>query len=244
MTGRGAGLSDEGLKRKVKAIETALALHQPDPEDAIDILSKVGGFDLAGLCGLALGAALCRIPVLLDGLISCAAALLAVKLCPAAGDYLLASHLSAEPAGWPVLNALGVQAPGPGRHAAGRGHRGRGRDAHAGYGHGGLPRRHLRRFADRGLYAPSRRTSDGNPGHRRLRLGESAYAEGLVLESPRRPRVYAAAMEPFGQEARRRIERHRQLRAGKGFETWELPGRRTTGPSRRAARPSWSASPP
>lgn len=109
MTGRGAGLSDEGLKRKVKAIETALALHQPDPEDAIDILSKVGGFDLAGLCGLALGAALCRIPVLLDGLISCAAALLAVKLCPAAGDYLLASHLSAEPAGWPVLNALGVK---------------------------------------------------------------------------------------------------------------------------------------
>ena len=109
MTGRGAGLSDEGLKRKVKAIETALALHQPDPEDAIDILSKVGGFDLAGLCGLTLGGALCRIPVLLDGLISCAAALLAVKLCPAAGDYLLASHLSAEPAGWPVLNALGVK---------------------------------------------------------------------------------------------------------------------------------------
>ena len=53
--------------------------------------------------------------------------------------------------------------------------------------------------------------------------GKSAYAEGLVLESPARPRVYAAAMEPFGEEARRRIERHRQLRAGKGFETWELP---------------------
>lgn len=53
--------------------------------------------------------------------------------------------------------------------------------------------------------------------------GKSAYAEDLVLQSPARPRVYAAAMEPFGEEARRRIERHRQLRAGKGFETWELP---------------------
>ena len=109
MTGRGAGLSDEGLKRKVQAIETALRLHRPDPDDALDILSKVGGFDLAGLCGLVLGGAMCHIPVVLDGLISCAAAMLAVKLCPAAGDYLLASHLSAEPAGWPVLNALGVR---------------------------------------------------------------------------------------------------------------------------------------
>ena len=109
MTGRGAGLSDDGLARKVKAIETALKRHQPDKSDTLDVLSKVGGFDLAGLCGLVLGAAYCRVPVLLDGLISCAAALLAVNLCPAAGDYILASHLSAEPAGWPVLNALGVK---------------------------------------------------------------------------------------------------------------------------------------
>ena len=72
MTGRGAGLSDEGLARKVKAIETALARHQPDKSDTLDVLSKVGGFDLAGLCGLVLGAAYCRVPVLLDGLISCA----------------------------------------------------------------------------------------------------------------------------------------------------------------------------
>ncbi len=109
MTGRGAGLSDAGLQRKVKAIETALALHRPDKRDTLDVLSKVGGFDLAGLCGLVLGGALCRVPVLLDGLISCAAALLAVNLCPAAGDCLLASHLSAEPAGRPVLDALGVK---------------------------------------------------------------------------------------------------------------------------------------
>ncbi len=93
----------------LSAIETALKRHQPDKSDTLDVLSKVGGFDLAGLCGLVLGATYCRVPVLLDGLISCAAALLAVNLCPAAGDYILASHLSAEPAGWPVLNALGVK---------------------------------------------------------------------------------------------------------------------------------------
>ncbi len=109
MTGRGAGLSNEGLNRKVHAIETALALHRPDPTDAVDVLSKVGGFDLAALCGAFLGGAYYHIPIVIDGLISAASALATSILAPACKDYMLASHLSGEPAGWPVLNTLGVR---------------------------------------------------------------------------------------------------------------------------------------
>ena len=74
----------------------------------MDVLSKVGGLDLAGLAGVFLGGAACRVPVLVDGFISAAAALCAVRLCPAVGDYLLASHVSAEPAGELLLEALGL----------------------------------------------------------------------------------------------------------------------------------------
>jgi len=109
VTGRGAGLSNEGLERKIRAIETALSRHRPDPTDAVDVLSKVGGFDLAALCGAFLGGALYHVPMIIDGLISAAAALAAAKLCPHVRDYMLASHLSGEPAGWPVLDALGVR---------------------------------------------------------------------------------------------------------------------------------------
>lgn len=109
MTGRGAGLSNEGLERKIRAIEKALTKHRPNADDPVDVLSKVGGFDLAALCGAFLGGALYRVPILIDGLISAAAALAAATLCPNVRDYMLASHLSGEPAGWPVLNALGVK---------------------------------------------------------------------------------------------------------------------------------------
>lgn len=107
MTGRGAGLSDEGLKRKVGAIEAALALNRPDPSDPLDVLAKVGGFDIAGMCGIFLGGALYRVPVLMDGFISTVAALCALGLCPQAGKAVFASHVSAEPAGRLVLDALG-----------------------------------------------------------------------------------------------------------------------------------------
>ena len=107
VTGRGAGLSSEGLERKVRAIETALKLHHPDPNDPVDILHKVGGLDIAGMAGFYLGAAACGLPVVLDGVISCAAALIAVRLCPAVRDYLIAAHQSAEPAGRLLLEALG-----------------------------------------------------------------------------------------------------------------------------------------
>lgn len=107
VTGRGAGLSSAGLARKVAAIETALQLHGLDASDPLDVLHKVGGLDMAGLAGLYIGAAACGLPAVLDGVISCAAALLAVRLCPAAGDYLIAAHCSEEPASMRLLAALG-----------------------------------------------------------------------------------------------------------------------------------------
>ena len=108
MTGRGAGLSSEGLRRKVEVIRDSVKLNQPDREDALDVLSKVGGLDIAGLAGVFLGGAVCHIPVLIDGFISSAAALCAVRMAPACADYMLASHRSGETAGGLVLDALGL----------------------------------------------------------------------------------------------------------------------------------------
>ena len=107
MTGRGAGLSDEGLARKIHAIQRGIAVNQPDPDDALDVLAKLGGFDIAGLCGVFLGGALEGVPVLMDGFISGVAALCAVRLCPAAAKAVFASHCSSEPAARLVLEALG-----------------------------------------------------------------------------------------------------------------------------------------
>ena len=106
LTGRGAGLSDAGLLRKNNAIRQAIRRNRPDPADPIDVLTKVGGLDLAALCGFYLGAAYSRCPVLLDGLITCAAALCAVRVCPKVRDALLASHCSAEPAAALALEEL------------------------------------------------------------------------------------------------------------------------------------------
>ena len=106
MTGRGAGLTREGLQRKIRAIERAVFRNQPDPNDPLDTISKVGGFDIAGLCGVFLGGAIYRVPVLADGFISTVAALCAVRMCPEAEKAVFASHVSAEPAGSTVLDAL------------------------------------------------------------------------------------------------------------------------------------------
>ncbi len=110
VTGRGAGLSDEGLERKIRVIQDGIALHRPDPADAVDVLSKVGGLDLAGLAGIFLGGAICRMPVVLDGVITAAAALAACSLWDHAADYIIASHVSAEPAGRLILERLGLKA--------------------------------------------------------------------------------------------------------------------------------------
>ena len=108
VTGRGAGLSSAGLERKIRAVETAIAVNKPNPADPLDVLSKVGGLDIAGLAGVFLGGAAHHIPVLVDGFISSAAALIAQRLCPGAAGYMLASHVSNEPAGDMVLKALGL----------------------------------------------------------------------------------------------------------------------------------------
>ena len=110
MTGRGAGLTSEGLMRKINAIKKAIALNEPDPEDAIDVLAKVGGLDIAGMAGVFLGGAVYGIPVVMDGFISCVSALIAMRICPAARDYILASHVSNEPAAHLILENMGKEA--------------------------------------------------------------------------------------------------------------------------------------
>lgn len=107
VTGRGSGLSDEGLLRKQQAIRSAIAVNRPDPNDALDVLAKVGGFDIAGMCGAFIGGAIHHVPVVMDGFISAVAALCAVRLCPAVRDYILPSHITAEPAGKMLMEELG-----------------------------------------------------------------------------------------------------------------------------------------
>ncbi len=108
VTGRGAGLSSDGLRRKVEVVESAVARHRPDAGDPLDVLSKVGGFDIAGMAGLCIGGAVAGLPVVLDGVISCVAALTACNLHPAVREFILPSHTSAEPAGRLLLERLGL----------------------------------------------------------------------------------------------------------------------------------------
>lgn len=108
VTGRGAGLSSKGLEKKISTIRKAITLHQPDREDILDVLSKVGGLDIAGMAGVFLGGAALGIPVVADGFISCVAALCAVRMCPAVRDYIITSHKSKEPAANMILEALDI----------------------------------------------------------------------------------------------------------------------------------------
>lgn len=96
LTGRGTGLDDEGLKKKIAVIEKGLSVNQPDSTDPVGVLSKVGGFEIGGLAGLVIGAAAHGIPVVCDGFISTAGALIACELAPSARKYLFASHNSVE----------------------------------------------------------------------------------------------------------------------------------------------------
>lgn len=107
VTGRGSGLSDNGLIRKQNAITTAIKTNKPDKNDIIDVLSKVGGFDIAGMTGIFLGGALYNIPVIMDGFISGVAALCAVRLCSNVKGYIIPSHITAEPAGMMLMDELG-----------------------------------------------------------------------------------------------------------------------------------------
>jgi nicotinate-nucleotide--dimethylbenzimidazole phosphoribosyltransferase len=96
VTGRGTGVDDAGLARKVAVIERALQINRPDPSDALDVLSKVGGFEIGGLAGVILGAASRRVPVVIDGFISGAGAMIAYGLAPSVQPYMIAAHRSVE----------------------------------------------------------------------------------------------------------------------------------------------------
>jgi len=109
VTGRGTGIDDEKLRNKIKIIKKALELNKPNPKDAIDILSKVGGFEIGGLAGIMLAGAAYKIPIVVDGFISGAAALIACTLQPITRDYLIAGHCSQEPGHKIQLNWLGLK---------------------------------------------------------------------------------------------------------------------------------------
>jgi len=121
VTGKGAGLSKEGVRHKVNVIETAIARQKPDRKDALSVLAGLGGFDIAGMTGVFLGGALYGIPVVIDGIISSVAALTAARLCPAAVHVMLASHMSNEPASVMIMKELGLEPVIYGRLALGEG---------------------------------------------------------------------------------------------------------------------------
>ena len=109
LTGRGAGLSDAGLVRKRSAIERALRVNQPDPADPVDVLAKLGGYEIAGMAGAFLGGAKYRVPIVIDGVISAVAALTAARICPESLDFMLPSHISREPAALRIMDELGLK---------------------------------------------------------------------------------------------------------------------------------------
>ncbi|NLG84549.1 MAG: nicotinate-nucleotide--dimethylbenzimidazole phosphoribosyltransferase [Firmicutes bacterium] len=109
LVGPGTGLDEEGVRQKAKVIRRALEINRPDPRDGLEVLAKLGGLEIAGLVGCVLAAAAARTPVLLDGFISGAAALVAARLAPQCLDYVFASHLSAEPGHRVMLEMMGLR---------------------------------------------------------------------------------------------------------------------------------------
>jgi nicotinate-nucleotide--dimethylbenzimidazole phosphoribosyltransferase len=109
VTGRGTGLDDQQLQQKIMIIDEAIALNKPDSSKPLEVLAKVGGFEIGGLAGVILGAASHRVPVIIDGFISGAAALIAAGLCPQCRDYMIAGHCSVEPGHKIILQHLGLK---------------------------------------------------------------------------------------------------------------------------------------
>lgn len=110
VTGRGAGLTSEGLERKIRTIKKAIERNKPNPKDAVDVLQKLGGYDMAAMTGMFLGGGIYRMPIVIDGLISSISALLAQQIHPLSKEYMFASHMTEEPAGIAVMEKLGLQA--------------------------------------------------------------------------------------------------------------------------------------
>ena len=109
VTGRGGGITDQRFQKKKQVIQTAIKVNQPDKQDVIDVLSKVGGFDLAAMCGAFIGCAATHRPVVIDGFISAVAALCAYKLCPNAVHYFIPSHASYEIGYQLAMNAMNLE---------------------------------------------------------------------------------------------------------------------------------------
>jgi len=109
VTGKGTGIGDEALKNKIRVIEDAISINKPDPSDPIDVLSKVGGAEIGGIAGLIIGAAAKRIPVVIDGFISTAGALIAYCLEPKIKDYMFAAHNSVEIGHKTMLKKIGLK---------------------------------------------------------------------------------------------------------------------------------------
>lgn len=109
ITGRGAGLSDAGLERKRSAVRRALNVNHPDPLDPLDVLSKVGGLEIAAMTGAFLGGAMYRMPIVIDGVISAVAALAAYRMQPESREFMLPSHMSREPAMIRIMEEMNLQ---------------------------------------------------------------------------------------------------------------------------------------
>lgn len=109
VTGRGAGLDDEGFKRKINVISRAIEVNCPDRSKPVELISKLGGYDIAGMAGLFLGSAVYHVPIVIDGFISAVSAALACEINPLAREYMLCSHVSSEPAGIKMLEYLGLK---------------------------------------------------------------------------------------------------------------------------------------
>jgi len=109
VTGRGTGLDDNGLRRKIEVIEQAIQVNQPHRDDPLDVLAKLGGLEIAGLVGVMLQAAARRVPVVLDGVIAGAAALTACRLAPQVKPYLIAGHQSVEPGHAVLMESLDME---------------------------------------------------------------------------------------------------------------------------------------
>ena len=109
MVGRGTGVDDEGLSRKKEAIRRGIKINNPKPDDGLDVLSKIGGFEIGGIAGSALAGAYHRRPVMLDGFISTAGALIAHAICPTVAEYLFSGHCSEEPGHRHMLEHLNLK---------------------------------------------------------------------------------------------------------------------------------------
>jgi nicotinate-nucleotide--dimethylbenzimidazole phosphoribosyltransferase len=109
LTGRGTGIDDKRLALKTRVIEDSIRINRPDPKDPVDLLSRIGGFEIGGIAGLILGAAESRVPVVIDGVISVAGAMIAWLLEPRLTEFMFAAHKSVEPAQSAMLSRMGLE---------------------------------------------------------------------------------------------------------------------------------------